>query len=63
MKEFYKKESKLRFWCFSVPNVFVVGENLRRQVLSKNFNAAHPRKRESQIEDVQNHDRKPKLKI
>ena len=31
---------------------FLVGENLGRQVLSKNLNAAHPRKKENQIQDL-----------
>ena len=42
---------------------FLVGENLRKQVLSKKLNAAHSRKKERQIQNVRKRARKPKLNI
>ena len=32
-------------------------------MLSKNLNATPPQKKESQIEDIRNYERKPKLEI
>ena len=45
MTSFYKKKSKPRLWCFGVSNCFVTGENVRRQGLSKSFNATHSKKK------------------
>ena len=42
---------------FGASNYFEIGENLRKQALSKNFNAAHSRK-ESQIQDFWNRESK-----
>ena len=36
-----------RLCCFMASNRFVIGENLGKLALSKNFNAAHSRKRKS----------------
>ena len=46
MTEFHKK-SKSKLWCFGASNCFKIGENLRRQALSKDFNTAHTWKRKS----------------
>ena len=35
------------FGVLGASNCFVIGENLRKQALSNNFNAAHSRKRKS----------------
>ena len=43
----FTKKSKPTLWCFGVSNCFVIGENLRKQAQSENFNAAHSRKRKS----------------
>ena len=39
----------LRLWCLGLSNRFLIGENLRKQTLSKNFNAAYSRKREPNL--------------
>ena len=44
---FIIREYTERLWCFEVSNYFAIGENLRKQALSKNFNAAHSRKTKS----------------
>ena len=46
MTQFHKK-SKSKLWCFGASNCFVIGEKLRNQALSKNFNTAQSRKRKS----------------
>ena len=45
MTQFHKKRVKATYWCFETSNCFVIGENLTKQALSKNFNATHPRER------------------
>ena len=42
-----QKEGKPRLWYFEVSKCFVIGENLRKQALSKNFIAAHSQNRKS----------------
>ena len=42
---------------------FVIGENLRKQVLPKNLNAAHLQKKESEIQDLRNDESKSNLKV
>ena len=37
----------MQFCCFGASNMFLVGENLRKQVLSKKLNAAHSQKRKT----------------
>ena len=48
---------------FELQICFVVGENLRKQVLSEKLNAARSRKKERQIQELRSRERKPNLKI
>ena len=38
---FRKKESKPRLWCFGASDCFVISQILRKQALSKKFNATY----------------------